>query len=211
MFKGGHNRSFEGRRLKAWAAEMNAAVAREYPYLCDKQMDCVLEIGKSRRGGEGIFVRAGHCVPQYTVLGCYPGTIGGRVAEDDVRQMYVVGLPVFKAEPGGPDIMLDLNGRPEGGPPFGVEDASMYNNVCGDQKGTMRMFWHSLGPGKPQIMMAQAARDLVGGDELVWAYGREYSLENMQGLAANARKPGSVVRCKCAAPRRCPFQRWMRQ
>lgn len=209
MFAAGRGRIAGKRQLREWAAEMNAELARAFPTLCDNQMAGVLEIKRSPRGGEGVFVRAGHTVPRRTFLGYYPGEIGPQKERDGVHQKYVLGLPEFKVEPGGPDIVLDLDGRPEGGPPFGVEDASAYNNVCGENRGTVWMFWHKLGPGKPQIMIAQAARDLVGGDELTWPYGEGYSMENAEGVARHARNPGSVVPCRCAVTRPCPFQRWM--
>ena len=209
MFTGSDAHSRAGRRHRAWAEEMNAEVARAYPGVCNRSLERLLEIRESPRGGDGTFVRNGRRVPRHSILGVYPGEVATLVEEDEVRQKYAIALPVFKVEPGGPDVILEVNGRPAGGPPFGIADASVYNNVCGDRNGTVRMFWHTLGPGRPAILMAMAARDLVGGDELVWPYGRQYSLEDVQGQRMNAKEPGSVVRCKCAVPRACPFQRWM--
>ena len=98
MFVTGRGRIAGKRQLREWAAEMNAELARAFPTLCDNQMAGVLEIKRSPRGGEGVFVRAGHTVPRRTVLGYYPGEIGPQKERDGVHQKYVLGLPEVKVE-----------------------------------------------------------------------------------------------------------------
>ena len=57
----GHARSREGLQFRTWTDKMNVEVGRARPSLCDNQLDRMLEIRKSQRGGEGGIVLAGHC------------------------------------------------------------------------------------------------------------------------------------------------------
>jgi len=72
------------------------------------------------------------------------------------------------------------------------------------------MFWYTPRADRPSMMIAQATRVLVGGDELTWSYGAEYLLPDFMGAGLNATYPGSVQRCRCRAPQACPFGRWFR-
>ena len=191
--------------LVNWTRELDESIPELFPTLADGSLALRLRRRPNELTGNGIVVADGASLRAGTPIGLYFGSVGTTCALDE----YAFALRPFRSGKASYALVVDAGSYCRRANPSLV-NVALFNHACRDR--TVRLGWssHALLP----CVVAYSARDLVGGEALVYNYdsdlsvgaytlgSREKDLLVAEGLSA--------VPCACSPGAPCPRNRWFR-
>jgi hypothetical protein len=191
--------------LVNWTRELDESIPELFPTLADGSLALRLRRRPNELTGDGIVVADGVSLRAGTPIGLYFGSVGTTCALDE----YAFALRPFRSGKASYALVVDAGAYCRRANPSPV-NVALFNHACRDR--TVRLGWssHVLLP----CVVAYSARDLVGGEALVYNYdsdlsvgaytlgSREKDLLVAEGLSA--------VPCACSPGAPCPRNRWFR-
>ena len=191
--------------LANWTRELDDTIPDLFPALADGSLASRLRRQPNELTGNGIAVADGASFRAGTPIGLYFGSVCTTCPLDE----YAFTLRSFRFEKAEYELVVDAGAYCRRSNPLPV-NVALFNHAC--QERTVRLGWGS------QVLLpcvvAYSARDLVGGEALVYNYDSDlsvgaYTLDRREKnllVAAGL----SFVPCACSAVAPCPRDRWFR-
>ena len=188
------------RSEQAWrkelVREMEQELRRAHPTLFTNELGRKLVMQRKRGMGWGTFVREGAVLRRGELVGAYFGHVGSRSGT------YTASMEA-----------VSVRGREKWEPAFDgkalvrarlISQAAAYNHSCSNAT----VYRKPFGSGKLRCALFFAKRRLVGGEQLVWNYGRDYVVS---ARLASKLPRWAALPCRCGPGRKCPAGAWLRQ
>ena len=191
--------------LVEWTQELDASIPDLFPAFVDGSAASRLRLQPSELTGNGIAVADGIRIGADTPIGLYFGSVCTTCPSDE----YAFALRPFRFEKAVYELVVDAGAYCRRANPLPI-NAALFNHACRERTAKLGWNGHSTLP----CVVAYAARDLVGGEALVYNYDSDLSDRGYTlGRAEKdfLRERGLAVHpCACRGNAPCPRDRWFR-